>query len=115
MRQRHAFTMLELLIVITVIGVLAGMLIVVIQMIGRTMKVNKTVAIMDIALAGLAVAETQNINISLVEHPLANSVPPRSPFLRAIAVPARFAVGDPVATAGEALRMVEAAQPNAVA
>jgi prepilin-type N-terminal cleavage/methylation domain-containing protein len=112
MRRSSAFTLIELLIVITVIAILAAMILSVVNYLRDSVKGAKTKAIMHAAIVGLSTtAMRTNVNISPVEYPLANSRDygpflHRSLFVRSVAG-AGYAIGDAVAITGDALRVTD--------
>jgi prepilin-type N-terminal cleavage/methylation domain-containing protein len=96
--HRRAFTLLELLMVVSIIAVLSAMLLAVVGPIRRAVDKAKTAAILaDVRLALNTVAADGN-QISPVEHPLAGSAVPRSMFIRSVAP-----IGSAVDAASEAL------------
>lgn len=111
MRYR-GFTLLELLIAVGVIVILALLTLNLIHALGTASKNAQTRAILGGARTAIAVSGMQSARtLSHVEHPLANSRADASlsrlGFVRGEAVPGRFARGDAVATAGEALWISE--------
>lgn len=95
---RRGFTIVELLVAITVIVILMSMGIVGINQIRRLSMKTRTQSIMALTLNGLnASGTTQSQNVSTVEHPLAASASPRQRFVRSDS-------GIEVASTGMAIR-----------
>jgi prepilin-type N-terminal cleavage/methylation domain-containing protein len=106
-RDRGGFTTIELLAVIAIIAVLAGMLLSVIPMFLRNAKVKRTEAILGLVSLALSQSALRDAEASTVPHPLAGSAPPRSLFVRGADGPG-WSRGDAVATTGEALLVRDA-------
>jgi len=117
MKSRHsAFTIIELLIVISVIAILSAMFLSIINMLQNHAKVAKTKSILDAALLGISsTAMTSGTNLSNVPHPMANTMVAgamaRSLFLRGVTT-GSLVQGTSVDTTAEAL---ECATPAIVA
>jgi prepilin-type N-terminal cleavage/methylation domain-containing protein len=106
--RRRGFTILELLVVISIIVLLAGMIMAVVVMVRNAARVAQTRAIMHGALVGVSTtAMRTNVSISPVEHPLANSLEPRSAFVRGETIAGAFTLGDAVDAVNPALRVAD--------
>jgi prepilin-type N-terminal cleavage/methylation domain-containing protein len=110
--RRSAFTVIELLVVVSIIAILSAMLLTTINYVRENAKVNKTKAILHGALVGVSTTSMRtNVNVSPVEHPLASTMATaslsRPAFYRGEAVTSCFAVGDAVATTGQAYMVAD--------
>jgi type II secretory pathway pseudopilin PulG len=100
---RHAaFTTIELLAVVAIVAVLAGMILSVIPIFQRNAKVKRTQAILELVALGISQGALRDAEATTVPHPLANTAPPRSPFVRGADGPG-WSRGDAVAADGEGL------------
>lgn len=83
-RPLNGFSLIELLVVVSIIGVLAGMLLVVSNMLRESAKRSRTSAIQQIIQQALSLQAAQHGGLpSPAEHPLAGSRAPRTSFVRA--------------------------------
>lgn len=99
-RSSHAFTVIELLVVITIIAILTALVVACIDIFTRNTKKAKTNAILASVRVALSLASAEGINIAPVEHPLAGSAlvgGSRPQFVRA--------TGGSVSSSGEALKV----------
>ncbi len=98
--MRHAFTLIEVLVVITIISLLTGMMIIGSSAMMKNAKSQKTSAILTIVLQGLELQRMERGGaLAPAEHPLAGSAEPRFIFTRGATA---------LATAGLALTGVPA-------
>jgi prepilin-type N-terminal cleavage/methylation domain-containing protein len=105
MRRRHGFTIIELLIVVTIIAVLAGMVLATINYLRESTKRATTQAILNAASAGLSMMATKNnISLAAIEHPLANTRDYPGALTRSVFVRGQsgtgYSQGDVVAQSG---------------
>lgn len=83
-KKQHAFTLIELLIVMTIIVILAGLTLAAVPAIRAASKKNRTSGIIASAQQGLSVWATTNGGLPApAEHPLAGTASPRFGFVRA--------------------------------
>jgi len=98
--MRRAFSLIELLVVISIIAVLSGLTITTYNVLSAQARVQRTNAMLTaLANAVTLAGQSRGGAIAPAEHPLAGSAPPRSIFLRA-------ASGNAVAVSGTAYRGV---------
>ncbi len=80
----NGFSLIELLVVVSIITLLAGMLLVVSNMLRESAKRSRTSAIQQIIQQALSLQAAQHGGLpSPAEHPLAGSLMPRTSFARA--------------------------------
>jgi len=105
---RRAFSTIEMLVVITIIAVLAGLLVASARAFGIGSRRTKSVSILAVVRTGLElVAANQGSRPSPCEHPLAASKDPRPTFTRAPRSPVAVTA---CITTGMALRGIPADQ-----
>lgn len=84
MMRRRAFTLIELMVVISVILLLVGMVLAVVGPIRESMRKSKTLGMMQIIQQSLGVLSAQRGGmVAPAEHPFAASKEPRRQFARA--------------------------------
>lgn len=110
MSRERAFSLIELLVAISIIAILSTMILTAVSATRRNSQRKKTETILAVLRSGLDLAKAQNSAMpSPAEHPLAGSRPPRLSFVRGEAA-AGLALGDAVDGAAEALRGLLPAQ-----
>jgi prepilin-type N-terminal cleavage/methylation domain-containing protein len=107
-KQSSAFTLIELLIVVAVIAIIAGMFLSIINMMNVRAKVAKTRSILGAVMLGVSsTSMSTNTNVSTTPHPLANTAVAgamsRSVFLRGATIAGFCTQYTQVLTSGEAL------------
>ncbi|MFT3766287.1 MAG: type II secretion system protein [Minicystis sp.] len=108
--RRRGFSLIEVLVAISIIAILGGMILAAVSATRRNAKRKSTEAILAVLRGGLDLAKAQSGTMpSPAEHPLAGSRPPRSAFVRGGSA-AGLAIGDAVDAAAEALMGLAPAQ-----
>lgn len=105
-RNPSAFTIIELLVVVGIIALLAGLLFVAGRSFSDAGKKSRTASTLAMIWTATETARAQGISIPTAEHPLAGSAAPRLQFARTD--------GSAVSTSGEALVGVKLSQLSSV-
>ncbi len=96
MRRVQGFSLIEVLVVVSVIAVLAAMILVGSGVLRRQALRERTARILQVVHHGLALARAERGGVTAAaQHPLAGSVPPRSQFIRAGGAPVDTAAAWP--------------------
>jgi prepilin-type N-terminal cleavage/methylation domain-containing protein len=103
MVANRGFTIIELLVTITIIGILVALLMPGIRLVQRAVQASQTRALVTSVAASIAATALERGSLpGMAPHPLAGSAPPRLAFVRGEAAYG-YAIGAAVDTAAEAL------------